>query len=90
MLTVICYDIGEDAGRNRMARHLERCAVRVQYSVFEAWLTAREARNLAQELKPLLEPTDSLRFYVLGESGLRRSFSFGHLPITRQPGLIIL
>lgn len=90
MLTVICYDISEDAGRNRMARHLERCAVRVQYSVFEAWFTAHEARNLAQELTPFLDSGDSLRFYVLGDSGLRRSFSYGHLPITRQPGLIII
>jgi CRISPR-associated protein Cas2 len=90
MLTVICYDISEDACRNRVAKHLERRAVRVQYSVFEAWLTVREADNLAKELAPLLESTDSLRFYAVGQFGLRRSFSLGQLPISLQPGLIIV
>lgn len=34
MRVVICYDIKDDKIRQRLAKYLERMAVRVQYSVF--------------------------------------------------------
>lgn len=73
MLTVFSYDISSKRNRRRAASLLEDVASRVQLSVFEARMTKRQADQTARRLIPLLDTSDSLRIYVIGADGLRRS-----------------
>ena len=69
---VYCYDVSSDRNRNRIARHIEKRAVRVQKSVFEARLTRQAAEALFRALERRLDPGDSLRMYALTPSALEQ------------------
>jgi CRISPR-associated protein Cas2 len=64
MWYVICYDVREDRRRIKVARTLEDYGDRVQYSVFEAGLTAEHLERLLARLGDLIDPeTDSVYVY---------------------------
>jgi len=77
MLTVFSYDVSADKRRHKIARLLEDAATRVQYSVFETRMTRARADALSQRLASLLGEGDSLRVYVIGHDGERRSRVYG-------------
>jgi len=77
MLTVFSYDVSQDKRRRKIARLLEDAATRVQYSVFETRLSEARAAALSQRLASLLGEGDSLRVYVIGQNGERRSRVYG-------------
>lgn len=77
MLTVFSYDVSQDKRRRKIARLLEDAATRVQYSVFETRMTRSRAEILSQRLASLLGDGDSLRVYVIGHDGERRSRVYG-------------
>jgi CRISPR-associated protein Cas2 len=77
MLTVFSYDVSQDKRRRKIARLLEGAATRVQYSVFETRMTEVRAAALSQRLAAHLGQGDSLRLYVIGHDGERRSRVFG-------------
>ena len=81
MTMVFCYDVDDDRTRRRLAALLESRAVRVQESVFEARLGAREAENLFRAANALIGPDDSLRMYALSSVGLSRSRVAGGAPL---------
>jgi CRISPR-associated protein Cas2 len=72
MLRVFCYDVSSDASRRKIARILEDCASRVQFSVFEARLTPLAMREVVAEVEKHLGKHDSLRVYTIGVTGERR------------------
>ncbi|MCB2186991.1 MAG: CRISPR-associated endonuclease Cas2 [Deltaproteobacteria bacterium] len=76
-LVVFAYDVEDDLHRRRLARVLENHAVRVQKSVFEAWLDDDAAQGVAAQAAAELGPRDSLRVYALGEDSLSRIQVFG-------------
>lgn len=47
---LISYDIPDDKRRLKIAHLLEGYGERVQYSVFEVWVTAKELEKLRQQL----------------------------------------
>lgn len=77
MLTVFSYDVSKDKNRRKIARLLEDNATRVQYSVFETRMTRQKAETVAQRLAAHLGEGDSLRVYVVGHDGERRSRVYG-------------
>jgi len=77
MLTVFSYDVSKDKNRRKIARLLEDNATRVQYSVFETRMTRQQAETIAQRLAAHLNDGDSLRVYVIGHDGMRRSRVYG-------------
>lgn len=77
MLTVFTYDVTEDRRRRRISRVLEDAATRVQYSVFETRITRARAEAVAQRVAAHLGEGDSLRVYVIGQDGERRSRVYG-------------
>ncbi len=77
MLTVFSYDVSTNKRRRKIARLLEDAATRVQYSVFETRMTRARCDALSQRLAALLGEGDSLRVYVIGHDGERRSRVFG-------------
>jgi CRISPR-associated protein Cas2 len=63
---VVAYDVPDDRRRYRVARTLEGHGQRVQYSVFECQLSAKQFAELWEELEELIEGAeDSLRAYRL-------------------------
>ena len=66
MFYAISYDIRDDRRRLRVAKVLKDFGERVQLSVFEARLEARDLERLKQRvLKHLDQENDSLRLYPL-------------------------
>lgn len=87
MLTVFTYDVVEDKRRRKVAKLLEDCASRVQLSVFETRMTEQKANTVAQRIAGLLGDHDSLRVYVIGADGERRSRVFGNgIPFETSEG----
>lgn len=72
-LFVFSYDVSRDSDRNRVAALLEDHIARVQKSVFEGRLTARQAERLGRRAARLIGPEDSLRIYCVTEEGRRQS-----------------
>lgn len=89
-LVVFTYDISRNSLRNRIASVLELRGIRVQESVFECRLTARQAEALFAKLDLLLDPADSLRMYVVPEDGRLLSRSSGGAPISPAEDYILL
>jgi CRISPR-associated protein Cas2 len=90
MFTVFAYDISDDRLRRRVAGILEDNAVRVQNSVFEAWMSEAQTTNLAERIEKLLIAGDSLRVYVVGQSGLSRCRTFGGPAIAEGPAFLLV
>ncbi len=66
MLIVVSYDVANDRRRTRLAKELENFGRRVQYSVFECLLDARQLERLRTRLLRRTETSeDSLRIYSL-------------------------
>ena len=66
MLVVVSYDIPDDRRRLRLAKVLEGYGERVQYSVFECNLTARQYDELRKEVVEVINNReDSVRVYHL-------------------------
>lgn len=80
MLTVFCYDIGDDRRRRGVSKLLEEQASRVQHSVFETRMTEARAKRLSKRIAARLHDGDSLRVYVIGRNGERRTQVFGDGP----------
>ena len=80
MLTVFSYDVSENQRRRKIAKILEDAATRVQYSVFETRMTRQRAEAVAQQAASHLGRGDSIRVYVIGQNGERRSRVYGDGP----------
>lgn len=90
-LRVLCYDVTSDRKRRRIAKLLEEMATRVQFSVFEARLTASQTSRLASRVEALLDKGDSLRVYTIGRSGERHCRVFGSgVPVEAEAGFWLL
>jgi CRISPR-associated protein Cas2 len=79
MRVVISYDISDTKRRNKIARVLEGYGYRVQYSVFECEVDARQLLKLQRELRPLVrsEMAESVRFYPLPADAAERIIIIG-------------
>lgn len=90
-LWVIAYDIADDRARLQIDHYLQTWGDRVQYSVFEAFLTLGEARQIAAKLQPLIDPaTDSLRLYPVCVWCERRLTLIGQGRRSSDPDVIVL
>lgn len=80
-LTVLAYDIADDDRRRQVAKICEHHMLRVQESVFEAWLSATELQRLIHALQPHLDPqADTVRLYPLALRDLARRQTLGPHP----------
>lgn len=63
---MVCYDIADDRRRQRVAGVLEAFGERVQWSVFECYLTPVQRVALRDRLRAELDAAeDSVRWYPL-------------------------
>ena len=88
---VIVYDIENDRRRLKVAKLMEQVGERVQYSVFEAWLTRDDLRTLIRRLEKVVDPSeDSIRIYTLCGSCREKTRNIGEAVIAPPPGVRII
>ncbi len=88
---LIAYDVPDDKRRLKVAKKLEALGERVQYSVFEAWLTPAELKRFQKQVKQLLnEKEDSVRIYFLCADCRARIITLGQGRPTPPPEVLVL
>lgn len=93
---LLTYDIGggtpqDDKRRLKLAKALLALGDRVQYSVFEAYLTPQELKKLLQKVEKLLDSKqDSLRVYSLCESCRAKARAMGTGKISDAPDVMFV
>ncbi len=88
---LIAYDIPDDKRRNRAADILQDYGQRVQYSVFEVWLSAAHEAELRARLEEVIvEAEDSVRLYQLCANCQTKVICLGTGGTPKPPAAIIL
>ncbi len=88
---LLVYDIANDKRRLKISKACEAVAERVQYSVFEAYLTGVELQKLVKSTgKIMVKEEDSLRVYPICEACKSKVKTFGSGKLTPEPGLVIV
>jgi CRISPR-associated protein Cas2 len=78
MLVLVVYDIPDDKRRTKLSNFLEGYGRRVQFSVFECFLSLDEMRQLFEKSKKLVKPSeDNVRFYWISEEAVSRVLTIG-------------
>ena len=87
---LISYDIPNNKHRLKIAHLLEGYGERVQYSVFEVWITAKQLKTLRKQLEKHVEDGGSVRFYRLCHECQALREVLGEGQPTDAPGLQII
>lgn len=91
MFTIICYDIVNDKRRTKVMKLLKGYGTRVQYSVFECYLSTQELAKLGRLLHTLIDlKTDSVRCYRLDTLAVQRIQIVGIGQITADEGYYLV
>ena len=91
MFVVVSYDVTSDRRRNRISRTLLDYGTRVQYSVFECNLTAKQLSELEQRLlKVYDEAEDTIRIYRLCKGCLKAVRAHGRGKVTEDEEVYIV
>jgi CRISPR-associated protein Cas2 len=91
MLVLIVYDIPDDRRRLKLSNFLEGYGRRVQYSVFECFLSLDEMRQLHQRVKRWVKANeDNIRFYWISEEAVSRVLTIGSSPPEEPPAAYII
>ena len=77
MFIVVSYDISNTRRRNRLHRALKNFGTRVQYSVFECVLAAKDVKRLEAAVRREIKDDDRVRYYHLCESCARQVVALG-------------
>ena len=78
MLVLVVYDIPDNKRRTKLANFLEGYGHRVQYSVFECFLTLSEMRQLYEKVqKRVNAEEDNVRFYWISKNSASRTLTIG-------------
>lgn len=77
-MVIVVYDISDDKRRTKLSNFLEGYGQRVQWSVFECFITLDEMRVLHQKVKKLVKPEeDDVRFYWLSTEAASMVLTIG-------------
>lgn len=91
MLALVVYDIPNDKRRTKLSKFLEGYGRRVQFSVFECFLTLDEMRQLHQLVAERVKPEeDNVRFYWISSEAMTRVLTIGSAEPQLPPGYYII
>lgn len=92
VFVVISYDIPDDKRRLKVAKLLlDYGGQRVQWSVFECYITSRNLDRLRGRLHEVFNvEQDSIRFYLLCDACQPRVVFLGKARPIDEPGLMII
>lgn len=66
LFCVIAYDIENDRKRTKVAKLLEKCGYRINYSVFECMLTEKQYLTLRKQIESKIDSkSDTVVFYQI-------------------------
>lgn len=82
---IIAYDITDDSRLNRVRHFLKGYSTGGQKSVFECFLTPAEVREVMQELRRLIEPTED-RVHLFIMDARSRTHTLGVALQPKDPG----
>jgi CRISPR-associated protein Cas2 len=78
MLVIVVYDIPDDKRRTKLSNFLEGYGRRIQYSVFECFLSLNEMQRLYEmTLKKVETQEDNVRFYWIAQEAVSRTLTIG-------------
>ena len=78
MLVLMVYDIPDNKRRTKLSNFLEGYGKRVQFSVFECFLSLAEMRELYEKVKKKVKPEeDNVRFYWLSKDATSKTLTIG-------------
>jgi CRISPR-associated protein Cas2 len=88
---LLVYDIADNKRRLKIAKACESIAERVQFSVFEAYLTPVELQKLVKQTNKIMKnEEDGLRVYIICASCKAKVRVFGLGKVTPEPGVTIV
>lgn len=91
MLVVVVYDVPDDKRRLKLAKFLEGYGRRVQFSVFECFLTLDEMRGLCEKVRMKVKvKEDNVRFYWISADAVSRVLTLGSAAPEPPPNAYIL
>lgn len=91
MLVLVVYDIPDDRRRARLATFLEGYGRRVQWSVFECFISLPEMKKLHGQVKRRVkQEEDNVRFYWIAADCVPRALTIGSAPPEPPPKLYIV
>lgn len=91
MLVLVVYDIPDDRRRLKLAQFLEGYGQRVQYSVFECYVSLSEMRQMHRAIAAKVNSAeDNVRLYWLPERAAAQTLCIGsHTPIPPPDSYIV-
>ena len=91
MLVLVVYDISDTKRRTKLSKFLEGYGRRVQFSVFECFLSLDEMKRLHGEVLGRVKPKeDNVRFYWIAADAVPRTLTIGSVPPKEPPNVYIL
>jgi len=76
---LICYDIESTKKRTKLAKTLETFGIRVQKSVFEAFLDEDFVTEMVEAITPYVSEQDTVRIYELSKRAYNNKMVIGTL-----------
>ena len=91
-MVVVVYDISDDRRRLRLSNLLEGYGRRVQYSVFECFLSTTALKQMYAAAKAVTDPNlgDNVRFYPISKDRLGKVLTIGSDPPQAPPTVYII
>jgi CRISPR-associated protein Cas2 len=90
-MVVVVYDIPDNKRRTQLANFLEGYGRRVQYSVFECFISLDEMRLLYAKVKAKIDlEEDNVRFYWLSPEATSNVLTLGSQPPETPPSYYII
>ena len=78
MLVIVVYDIPDNKRRKKLSDFLEGYGRRVQYSVFECFISLDEMKMIYEKIKKRVKSEeDNVRLYWISSESVSRSLSIG-------------
>ncbi len=91
MFVVVSYDIEDDKKRFKVAQIFENYGTRVQYSVFECIINEQQLKEIKEKTKNIIDKEkDSIRFYIICESCLKKIEIIGIGEVTKDLDFYII
>ena len=91
MLVLVVYDIPDNKRRTKLATFLEGYGRRVQWSVFECYLSLAEMAALHRAVERRVKPAeDNVRFYWVTADALARTLTIGSAPPEPPPDAYLI
>jgi len=87
---VVAYDVSDDKRRLKIAKILEGCGVRKNFSVFECMLSESEVKSMQKKVNKLADSkSDCILYYYLCKACVEKREVVGRQPVAKPEVVLI-